>query len=339
MAFVESLNVQRGTVHHDDLPVGQTPLGEFSLPLTVIKGATPGPTVGITAGVHACEYNGIITCMTLPERVDATKLSGTIVMVPVVNPRSFETRTPFINILDHQNVNRMFPGRQYGSISEQIALTIHEEISLQSDVYFDLHSGDLFESGPLHVGCQRVGNEAVDRESEAVARLFDIDLVNIMGKGIDDASATVDEQGTYFAGLQSGVTSVGSAALKGIPSVLLEAGGAGVMSRDIVEIEIRGFINVFRYLGMLEGEPDQSIKHTDCYGMYILKSKYGGILFPDVNAGDFVKEGDRIGEMRSLRGETLATFTSPMNGVVLMIYTTPVRTSGETVLILGRTDS
>lgn len=338
MGFLDSLDVQPGTVGHYELPVGQTPLGDFTLPLTIIKGAAPGPTVGITSGVHACEYNGIVTCITLPDRVNATELSGTIVMVPVVNPRSFETRTPFINVLDYQNVNRMFPGRQYGSISEQIALRIHEEISVKSDVYFDLHSGDLYEAIPLHVGCQRVGNAAVDRESETIARLFEIELVNIMGKGIDDATATVDEQGTYFAGLQSGITSVGSAALKGIPSVLLEAGGAGTVSQDVVEMEIRGLLNVFRYLGMLDGEPDRSIEHTDCYGMYILKSKYGGIFFPQVAPGDFVKEGDRIGDMRSLRGEQLATFTSPMNGVVLMMYTTPVRTSGETLLILGRID-
>jgi predicted deacylase len=62
------------------------------------------------------------------------------------------------------------------------------------------------------------------------------------------------------------------------------------------------------------------------------------MFLPDVKIGDFLEEGQRIGEMQNLRGEVLATFTAPLTGVVLMMFTTPVRSSGDTILIMGKTE-
>jgi predicted deacylase len=72
--------------------------------------------------------------------------------------------------------------------------------------------------------------------------------------------------------------------------------------------------------------------------MYIMRSRHGGVFFPDVRVGEYVRAGQRIGEMQNIRADTLVEFTAPLTGVVLMMYTTPVRTSGETILIMGRMD-
>jgi predicted deacylase len=333
------IQVAPGTTQFGQLKIAQKPAFDLELPMTVINGAESGPTLSITAGVHACEYAGVVTCMRLGKEIDPQALKGTLVLIPVVNIPAFETRTPFVNPLDGQNVNRVFPGKKYGTVSEQIAYTIHHDIIRRSDAYMDLHSGDMYEEIPWHTCCQRVGNPSVDEMSETLARLFEVELLNIMGKGIDDLNATEDEQGTYFAGLQSGLTSVGNAALAGVPSVLMEAGGAGTLDQAVVEMEITGIKNCMRYLGMLEGTVNADIPHKECYGMYIMKSKFGGMYFPDVFPGDYVEEGDKIGEMHNLRGEVVATFTSPLTGVILMMYTTPVRTSGETIVIMGKTDA
>ena len=335
---IGGMKIEPGTTKFGHLRIAQRPVTELALPVTVVNGSEPGPTLGITAGVHACEYAGIVTCMRLGKEIDPKELKGTLILVPVVNLPSFETRTPFVNPIDGQNINRVFPGNKNGSVSYQIAYMVHQEVVLRSDAYIDLHSGDLYEATPWHVGCQRVGNKEVDEMSEKLARLFNIELLNVMGKGIDDLSATEDEQGTYFAGLQSGLTSVGNAALAGIPSVLIEAGGAGTLDPKVVDMEIEGIKNCMRYMGMLEGEANENIPHKVCYGMYIMKSKFGGMFFPDVIPGDYVQEGQRIGEMQNIRGDVIATFTAPMTGVILMMYTTPVRTSGETIVIMGKTD-
>jgi predicted deacylase len=260
-------------------------------------------------------------------------------MVPVVNVPSFETRTPFVNPIDGLNVNRVFPGDPWGTTSYQIAHTVFQEVTLRSDAYIDLHSGDMYEAIPLHTCCQRVGNPELDAKAEKLAGLFNCDLLCIMGKGIDDLTATEDEQGTMFAGLRTGLTSLGNAALAGKPGLLIEAGGAGTLEPAVVEMEIDGIHNVMRYLGMIDGKPVEDIPHTTCYGMYIMKSKFGGLFFPDFKPGGYLKKGDRLGEMRNIRGDLLAEFTAPMTGVILMMYTTPVRTSGETIVIMGRMEA
>lgn len=340
MAFqVGDVTVEPGTREFGYLHVAQRPASDLKLPLTVIHGSNPGPVLGITAGVHACEYAGVVTCMRLGQELDPRKLRGTLILVPVVNVPSFETRTPFVNPIDGLNVNRVFPGDPWGSTSYQIAHTVFQEVTLRSDAYIDLHSGDLYEEIPLHTCCQRVGDPQLDAKAEKLARLFNCDLLCIMGKGIDDLTATEDEHGTMFAGLRTGLTSLGNAALAGKPGVLIEAGGAGTLDPAVVEMEIEGIHNVMRYLGMLDGKPVEDIPHTTCYGMYIMKSKFGGMFLPTVRPGDVVKKGARLGEMQDIRGNVRAQFTAPMDGVILMMYTTPVRTSGETIVIMGRMEA
>lgn len=335
---IGDIPAEPGSRNFGYLYVAQRPASELKLPLTVIHGAQPGPVLGITAGVHACEYAGIVTCVRLGRELDPKAIRGTVIMVPVVNVPSFETRTPFVNPLDGLNVNRVFPGDPWGSTSHQIAHVVYQEVTLRSDVYIDLHSGDLYEEIPWHTCCQRVGDAELDARAEALARLFDCPLLCIMGKGIDELTLTEDEHGTMFAGLKTGLTSLGNAALAGKPGVLIEAGGAGTLDPAVVEMEIRGIHNVMRELGMLDGDPEPPGTQRVCYGMYIMKSKFGGLFLPDVKPGDLVRKGDRLGEMRDIRGTLLNEFWAPLTGVILMMYTTPVRTSGETIVIMGRTD-
>jgi predicted deacylase len=333
---IGDLDVAPGTSGFGHLVGNHRGAGDLKIPITVVHGAEPGPVLGITAAVHGCEYAGVITCVTLGRDVDPKKLKGTLLLVPVANPPSFDTRTPFVNPIDGVNLNRVFPGNPYGTSSEQIAHALYQNVTLRSDVYIDLHSGDMYEEIPLHVGMHRVGDAALDAKAETLARLFDMNLLCIMGKGIDDVGATMETEGMTFAGLRSGLTSCGNAALAGKPAVLIEAGGMGTLDPHVVDLEVRGIHNVMRHLGMLADPPNTSLKHTPCYGMYIVKTKLGGLYLPDVACGDLVKKGQRLGEMIDIRGRRVAEFHSPMEGYVLMMYTTPVRASGETIVILGR---
>jgi predicted deacylase len=217
-------------------------------------------------------------------------------------------------------------------MTEQTAHIMFQEVILRSDAYFDLHGSGLYQALPPHVGCQRVGKAEVDAKSEALARLFEIDLVNVMGKGVDEYSVTDEEHGLHFVGIDNDLTAVGNAALAGIPAVLLEVGRGGSLDLDLVDLEVRGFSNVLRYLGMLEGEANTELPHTTCYGMYRLRSRYGGLFFPAIRPGDVVKAGDRLGDMLDLRGKVIASLPSPIDALILMLDTSPSKTSGEKLL-------
>lgn len=332
MPFADGLHLTRGTTTFHELPVGRSALGsEFSMPLVIINGKDPGPTMAITAGVHGSEYTGIVACTRLIKEIDPSRLKGRVVMVPLVNPRSFEMRTS-MNPLDLGDIGNVFPGQRFGTLSEQIAYVIHHEIVLGADAYFDLHGGGLFSEVPLYVSCQRTGRRDLDERSEALARLFPGELLLVMGKGLEELSADFDAQGMGFIAIPNRLTAAGAAGLGGVPAVMIEAGGGGRLDPALVDFEVEGLTRALRFLGMLPGPAPEAVGPRRCYGLYRLRSRYGGLFFPAVELGQVVETGELIGEMRDLRGEVIASFHAPMNMIVMMLYTTPARNPGEHLL-------
>src|ERR1035437_10155183 len=112
------------------------------IPLTTISGARPGPVLALVAGNHGYEYPPILALQQLRSRIDAAQLSGTVVMVHVANMPSFLGRTVYFSPVDGKNLNRVYPGRPDGTVSERIAFAITTEVIEKADYVLDLHCGD-----------------------------------------------------------------------------------------------------------------------------------------------------------------------------------------------------
>src|SRR5947199_3464471 len=91
------------------------------LPVWLINGVSEGPTLVVTAGVHAAEYASIAAALELGRSLDPAGLSGRVMVVPVVNLPAFSARSIYVCPLDGKNPNRMFPGNPHCTASEQIA--------------------------------------------------------------------------------------------------------------------------------------------------------------------------------------------------------------------------
>src|SRR5262249_58065773 len=55
------------------------------IPVVVVHGAKPGPTLGLVTGAHGTEYVSIIAVEKLIRELDPAQLSGTVILVPLVN--------------------------------------------------------------------------------------------------------------------------------------------------------------------------------------------------------------------------------------------------------------
>ena len=113
------------------------------IPITIINGAKPGPILTLVAGVHGTEYVPIIALQKVVDEISAKELKGTIVLVHIANMLAFSNRTVYINPVDNKNLNRIFPGKKNGTISERIAYTMTNEIFKKSDYLIDLHGGEF----------------------------------------------------------------------------------------------------------------------------------------------------------------------------------------------------
>ena len=78
----------RGTI---DVPAGVD--AALVIPVAVVHGAKPGPVLAIVSGAHGTEYASIIAVERLIGELDPAAISGTVILVPLVNVPSFRRRT------------------------------------------------------------------------------------------------------------------------------------------------------------------------------------------------------------------------------------------------------
>ena len=85
-AIAEPGRIAEGNIFVEKLAGGS----ELTIPVTIINGSKPGPCFWINGGIHGDEPEGILTCTLLKEKIKPDDLSGSIVMIPVMNVPAME---------------------------------------------------------------------------------------------------------------------------------------------------------------------------------------------------------------------------------------------------------
>ncbi len=118
----------------------------LSIPVVVVNGARRGPVLALVSGAHGTEYASIIALERVIERLDPAAVSGTVIILPLVNVNSFEKKVPHVNPIDGKSMNRFYPGRIDGTQTERASYLITKNVVDRCDYLIDLHGGDIDES-------------------------------------------------------------------------------------------------------------------------------------------------------------------------------------------------
>ena len=310
------LKPKRGERAQGIVPVpGVDPAWE--LPAFVIRGAKDGPTLAVTAGVHAAEYAGIAAAINAGRSLDPQALRGTVILVPLVNTPGFYARAMYTNPRDGKNINRVFPGRADGSASERVTHFLTEQLFTGADAYLDLHGGDMIESLIPFSLYQLTGSDEVDARSAELAEALDLDYILAVPSGA----------------LQGG--SYAAAAALGIPALIAEAGQQGIYDSAAEARHSRGVGNVMIRLGMLEGTEQRYGIPKRLARFAWLYAKTQGLFYPSVAVGDLVQSGQTVGEVRDLFGELLQTLRAEVSGPVLFLVTALAVNKGNPLMGIG----
>src|SRR3989454_690755 len=209
----------------------------LSIPVAVFHGAKPGPVLALVSGAHGTEYASIIALEKLIGLLNPAEISGTVIVVPLINIPSFEQKVPHVNPIDRKSMNRMYPGKMDGTQTERASFLITKQVVEQCDHLLDLHGGDLDESLRPYSYWTRTGNEEQDAISREMVLAFGLDHIIISTDRPKDPAASRYLENT--------------ATTRGKASITVEAGYAGTVETDDVESLAGGFFNVMRFLKML----------------------------------------------------------------------------------------
>lgn len=296
-------------------------LAKYEWPFFAIAGLQDGPTVLITAGIHAAEYTGIEAAIRLGRSIDPRNVRGTIVILPLLNRPGFYERSVYVNPEDGDNMNRVFPGDPAGRWSERFAHHLLEEIVVRCQYAIDLHAGDLVEDLVPFVIYRETSDATLDARIRRMADAY--------GAAWSVKSAPTGERpGSLYA----------VAASRGVASMLAESGGRGLLVQEDVERHVRGVTNILRVVGMLEGEPERVAPPTVVASFEWVRSAHEGIFHPRVQVGDRIRADEVLGEIVDLLGEPLGVVTAPVGGVVLFIVTSPAVKEAGLLLAIGALD-
>ncbi len=204
------------------------------IPITVIKNGE-GPTALLTGGNHGDEYEGPIALLKLANDLKPEQVSGRVIIVPAMNYPAFRAgrRT---SPIDGGNLNRIFPGRPDGGVTEKIADYFQRFLLPLADIVLDFHSGgrtlDFLPFAAAHELPDKEQESRCVAAMEAFNAPYSMMLLEIDAVGMYDTAA--EELGKIF--------------------VTTELGGGGSATAKSVRIADRGVRNLLIHAGILEGE-------------------------------------------------------------------------------------
>jgi hypothetical protein len=303
-----------------DVPAGVD--SATRVPITIIHGSGPGPVLALIAGTHGSEVAPILALHRVRLDVNPAELRGTLILVHIANLPSYTKRTVYYNPWDGKNLNRVYPGKADGTVSERIAHAITTEVIERADYLVDMHAGDGNENLLAYNYWNKLG---LDQRADSIGR----EMAQVWGNyGIvvdterpRDPAASVYTQNT--------------AHLRGKPSITTENGFLGMPDAEMIQRNYDGAFRLMRYLRMLDGPVELNDRPVWFVRTQVMTSPATGAWHPQVEIGQYVPEGGLLGYVTDYFGDRIAEVRAPFAGVAMYVVETPAMSQGEPVSMVG----
>lgn len=296
--------------------------GSVMIPVAVIRNGS-GPTALLTGGNHGDEYEGPIALFDLARTLDPGEVRGTVIIVPAMNYPAFRagTRT---SPIDRGNLNRSFPGRPDGTVTEKIADYFQRELLPRADVVLDFHSGgktlDFLPFCAAHILPDKAQEAKAFAAVEAFSAPWSVKMLEIDAAGMYDSAA--EEMGKIF--------------------VTTELGGGGTARAETVRIARRGVLNVLRHAGILAGAVDRQptrwldMPSADCF----VFAEEDGLIEPMADLGEAVREGQALARIHPLgrTGLPVQTIRARISGLLTARHFPGLIKSGDCAAVMSVVD-
>ena len=225
---------------------------------------------------------------------------------------------PFVCPLDGKNPNRFFPGDPQGTFTDVMDDAIFRTVIAPSDALIDLHGGDMVESLALFA-------------MYATAVTTTWTLARSLWAG-HSACPTSSHRDLNLAASQA--RRCRPPPRSGFPGVIAEAGSSGLLTEPETRTLVDGIGNTLRALDMLDGEV-KAFQPVEIGRFTWMRVTGRGDVVPSVQVGEQVREGQNIGRIGNLFGDTLEEITAPHDGVVIFTTSAPAMPRDGLIIAVG----
>ena len=293
--------------------------GAVMIPITVVKNDV-GPTVILTGANHGDEYEGPIALWWLSNELKSKDIRGRVIIVPAMNYPAFKAGKRTSSI-DGGNMNRAFPGRPDGTITEIIADYFNRVLLPMADYVVDLHSGgktlDFVPFACAHLLEDKHQQARCIAAMEAFNAPYSLMLLELDSAKMYDTAA--EKMGKVFIGT--------------------ELGGGGSASATTVAIAKRGILNLLKHAGILSGEPERgpSISLVTPDHRSFVTSEHSGLLEMCVDLGSDVKNGEVIALVHDIErtGTQPVEYKATIDGVLAGRHYPSLTQPGDNLAVIA----
>lgn len=300
-----------------------TPIGVW---IRVIRGENEGPTLTLLGAQHGDEYSGVEIINRIIDNIIPKELTGNIFAVPVSNPLAFNTThriTPPSIGYEHLNMNRVWPGKPNGLLTERIAASFWEELVKECDVVLDMHEGGrAFMARYIHARGTKETDRRVGEKNKQLYKWF--------GHGVPVLGGIRTQ--SYMMGSLSIQTGI-----RDIPCIGIELGGGGRIWENMVSLGVQGIWNIMIGLNMIQAEP----KRQDEEQIIASESRWpktnnGGLFTNTCSLNAIVEKDAKVGELRNTVGELVEEVYAPYRSVIFDTRYQPTVYPGDWTVHCGK---
>jgi N-alpha-acetyl-L-2,4-diaminobutyrate deacetylase len=293
--------------------------GSVMIPIAVVRNGR-GPTALLTGGNHGDEYEGPLSLFDLANRLKPEVVAGRVIVVPAMNYPAFRagTRT---SPIDRGNLNRAFPGRPDGTVTEKIADYFQRVLLPLADVVLDFHSGGRTLDFLPFAAAHRLDDKRQEQRCFAAVKAF--------GAPYAMAMREIDAAGMYDTAAES----------LGRVFVTTELGGGGTSTPRTLAIARRGIDNFLVHAGILKGEMQAAettwldMPSGDCF----VFSEDDGVLEPLADLGDPVARGQPVARVypAGRTGVSPTEYRAAMDGLLAARHFPGLVKTGDCIAVVA----
>lgn len=277
---------------------------DMKIPVEVVRGTEPGPTLFVSAAIHGDEINGVDIVRRLLKHRALKNICGTLIAIPIVNVFGFNDKSRYMP--DRRDLNRSFPGTAHGSLASQTAYIFRTEIVNKCTHGIDLHTGAIHRRN-----LPQIRADLSNPSNLLLAKAFGAPVILNASPRDGSLREMVDDQK--------------------IPMLLYEAGTALRFDKRAAMIGVEGILSVMRTIGMLPPAPHAAKppKPFIAKSSQWVRAPISGIFVTRKKIGEAVKKDEKIGFITNPFGDYEYAILSPATGVVIGNSILPLANEGD----------